>query len=178
MPGEKRKIDEDTWIISQSKKFKQGILLSNVYDTTLAHLRLGARNFFDALMMRSGNVSVEPMPGPSASPTQGQGGSSPLSSPPGSPQVRDILSENELQAQVSQIARPSFICQECSFRSRNPLGNEELYGKCSYCEKLVCHLNSCRGCANDFCGQCSITKYVFLVFINIVKVKGHFCIDD
>jgi len=132
-------------------------------DTTLAHLRLGARNFFDALMMRSGNGSVQPMPGPSSSSggaSPGQGGtSSPLSSPPGSPQVRDIISDNELQVQVSSVPRPAFVCQECSFRSRNPMGNEELYGKCTYCDKLVCHLNPCRGCSSGFCGQCSIAKY-------------------
>lgn len=37
MPGSKRKIDEDTWIVSQSKKFKQGILLSSVYGKTFTH---------------------------------------------------------------------------------------------------------------------------------------------
>ncbi|ODM97101.1 hypothetical protein Ocin01_09581 [Orchesella cincta] len=160
MPGAKRKIDEDTWIVSQSKKFKQGILLSNVYDTTLAHLRLGARNFFDALMMRSGNASVEPMAGPSASsPARSHGGTSPVSTPPGSPLVQDIISENELQVQTTPVPRPSVVCQDCVLRSRSPQGNEELYGKCSYCDKLVCHLNPCRGCGIGFCGQCSITKY-------------------
>lgn len=33
MPGAKRKVDEDTWIVTQSKKFKCGQLIANVYGT-------------------------------------------------------------------------------------------------------------------------------------------------
>jgi len=31
MPGMKRQIDEDTWITTQSKKFKTSLLLSNIH---------------------------------------------------------------------------------------------------------------------------------------------------
>jgi len=175
MPGTKRKVDEDTWIISQSKKFKTGVSLSSVYETTLAHLRVGARNFFTSLIGSSPGASptrsnsppeaASPVPGPSSRNGGNGGSTSPHHhtsySPPGSPLVRDLISDNELQSPTTSLVvmRPTVICQDCVIRSGRTVGTEESYGKCSYCDKLACHLNSCRGCGYNFCGGCSIAKY-------------------
>jgi hypothetical protein len=50
MPGAKRKCDEDTWIVTQSKKFKCGTLLSNVYGKRNLKFLLGVGHFEISLL--------------------------------------------------------------------------------------------------------------------------------
>lgn len=137
-----------------------------ISETTLAHLRLGARQFFNSLLMRVETEddndicpsNAPTSPGTSSSPRQRT--ASPYNTPPGSPAVRDIISDNELQNVVPSNKRPTIICQDCVSRTRNPNGSEDYYGKCTYCDKLVCHLSTCRGCSSEFCKECCIAKYV------------------
>lgn len=131
---------------------------------------MGARQFFNSLlgaenqtegMMEGVGTGTNALSSPSSSPPHGTPTASPYNTPPGSPVVRDIISENELQnVAAAGSPRPAVICQDCAIRVRNPLlrGGEDSFGKCAYCEKLVCHLNTCRGCSSDFCRDCSIAK--------------------
>jgi len=57
MRGEKRKLEQGTWLTGQSKKSKQE-RDPNIYYSTLAKLRIGARAFFNGLIAQ-GNPPTE-----------------------------------------------------------------------------------------------------------------------
>jgi len=155
MPGTKRKSDEDPWIVAQTKKFKAGLILANVYEGTLAQLRLGARNFFQSSSSSSSSARVIPSTPPS----------SPCSiadlsldedeeegKTPSSPVIRDVVGHQvEDKQQIQQVT----ICGSCALEAKTCSS----WDKCYYCEMTVCHVSPCQGCKEGFCGNCCITKY-------------------
>ncbi|XP_021946784.1 uncharacterized protein LOC110844802 [Folsomia candida] len=150
MPGSKRKCDEDTWISTQSKKFKCGQLMANVYASTLAQLRMGARKVFNSGISHH-NSPTDQHQG-NQSPGSSSAFHSPPSSPPASPLMRDLLSDDDMNPPSLQAQLPLEICSNC--RSKR-----EGWEKCYYCEKVVCHLHNCQDCQKGYCSNCCITKY-------------------
>jgi len=153
MPGTKRKMDEDTWIVTQSKKFKCGQLLANVYEGTLAQLRLGARNFFKRSSSSSAPGEIPTTPPSSPVSDFGGGDDETPSCSSLSPVIRDVVSHNEDDGMTGGVV----ICAACSVDEVKM--RDVSWEKCYYCEMTVCHVNPCQGCNEGFCGNCVITKY-------------------
>jgi len=156
MPGWKRKLDEDTWLVLQSKKLKSSQFITNVYEATLAKLRLGARLSFAA-------GSLDQIPG---SPTTVALGEMNLDESAAGPSHSNPVSVTTTTPSITPQIRiePDVICPTClGNRQRRTFQGIQLspeeFNRCGYCEKMACHVDQCKGCFNRFCINCCIQKY-------------------
>ncbi|CAG7716143.1 unnamed protein product [Allacma fusca] len=152
MPGSKRKQDEDTWLIFQSKKFKTNQLSERIYESTLAKLRQGARAFFST-QGASETPSWANYPDGSAS-NQSTASHSNVD-------MRNIhLTEG--QGQDTRPSNPAGhegipVCTDCQWNGSSRL--KTYFEKCNFCDRPACHVNQCDSCGDQFCQNCYIRRY-------------------
>jgi hypothetical protein len=153
MPGSKRKQDEDTWLIFQSKKCKKNQLSERIYESTLAKLRHGARAFFSPHQGSNEppNWAIHPEGQTSGQPTVSNVNANMRNIHLTG--VQEVAPSRNINAALDGIP----VCSECQWNGS--MRGKTYFEKCNFCDKPACHVSPCASCGDYFCQNCCIRRY-------------------